>query len=980
MPDIKIRAFLCSHRDFLKNTLPCPEGVEIRFTKEGYSDTSAVTVTTSAEGLAQSAAFEAGSTYTVEIPGTEWELWEPERPTVTMPGKTLDIKLVPTASRYPVVLRLSRDQLGGDPVDGASVQIQSADDILEYRSRPDGRVYGVAPEGTVTLHFESCTAAGQQLVPEDPDVTLPVLAAAGVDVRDFIYRSAIQISIKPTVIAPDGSSAPLAGASVTVEYRASTLAMASSTTSDLAAGEDAVTFNYAFPGVYVVTVTPSPVADGWPIKNGPTSLPAQYLNPGGSLEREVPFDTAAPQTIKVQVSTPQGEPLTSQAHLLISGPGDITVRFAATTDQLSADVPSGAPLSIQLDPDAAAPAADGIPLQMSGLGQTVVGSPGTNIIKLGYQHSIIGRAVDEQDRPVPGAVIDVFGDGSAPLKTVVADEQGSFEVGLAKEGTYYLAQNPAGGTVGIRERVEVHSTPNAQVHVRMRAEGGGAGAEALTDLSAYPVLTEEITTTGVPTPTGGGPGGGGGPGAGYGQTVDQVMRDVLGWRPSGDLTGFQAALTGAFQLREVEGHTEWSWQQRGYAVQADMGALTGAQASIYARAKSALDQIQPLLASLTPINPALYPPQDLEAIRTVISAELQELVNELALEGGPRIQRVDELFGLLLEDSIGSTNLNPDLIKGQLGTLRDRFGLTVDEIDTVDEERIVTNFRIVVEQVLTLQASWSTDRELLSGVNSRTSLGTILIWLSRGLEAVCESVNDLTFALDSVYVDAAQRQVIELNFARQTIAFPAIPLRARKSTSYQFPREEPPLLLSDLLDWVLRASRDEGPRIIQDAGKDGVFAFAPVLDKLRTLIYATRDIARSSAVLPPGMRTPRVRRALAVLAGQLDEATDLARLVRRDEAPQLFTALAGKPDEATGRITVTLTGANFRRGATVVLIPENREDLADLTARHISVQPPSVATAKFRNPRTAPAYAGVTWLAMLTNENGTESNPVTVQF
>ena len=116
---------------------------------------------------------------------------------------------------------------------------------------------------------------------------------------------------------------------------------------------------------------------------------------------------------------------------------------------------------------------------------------------------------------------------------------------------------------------------------------------------------------------------------------------------------------------------------------------------------------------MTPINPALYPPQDLEAIRTVIATELQELVGELALEGGPRIQRVDQLFSLLLGDRVGSKNLNPDVVQGNLGILRDRFGLTIDQIDTVDEERIVTNFRIVVEQVLSLQASWSTDRGLL---------------------------------------------------------------------------------------------------------------------------------------------------------------------------------------------------------------------------------------------------------------------------
>ena len=181
-----------------------------------------------------------------------------------------------------------------------------------------------------------------------------------------------------------------------------------------------------------------------------------------------------------------------------------------------------------------------------------------------------------------------------------------------------LLQHPQGGEVGLQERVDVHSNGSALVQVQRGSRGGPDGGQAVTDLSAYPMLTEEISTTGVPAPAGGGFGGRAG--AGYGQAVDQVIRDVLGWRPGGDLAGFQAALTGAFQLRRVEGHTEWTWQQRGYAVQADMGALTGAQASIYARAKAALDQIQPLLAGLTSLNPAKYEPQhSLSTCRTPLT-------------------------------------------------------------------------------------------------------------------------------------------------------------------------------------------------------------------------------------------------------------------------------------------------------------------------------------------------------------------------
>jgi hypothetical protein len=643
------------------------------------------------------------------------------------------------------------------------------------------------------------------------------------------------------------------------------------------------------------------------------------------------------------------------------------------------------------------------------------------------EHGIRGQVTDDSGDPVPNAIVQIRDQQMKTIDTVVADGQGYYEWKSRSAGTFVVNLLRQDGETVQRQAVTINSwqtvnlisrdsmrlraldspaspapaaslpgptPPDAALSPGMPATAGSGTAspsshlprEAITDLAAYPVLTEEITTTGGPAPSPGG----GGPGTGYGQAVEQVIRDVLGWRPSGDVAGFQAALTGAFQLEEVEGHTEWSWQQRGYAVQADMGALTGAQASIYARAKSALDQMLPLLASITTLNPSLYPPQDLEAIRTVVTAELNELVSELALEGGPRIQRVDELFQLLLGDKVGSRNLNPDLVQGQLGTLRDRFGLTADEIDTVEEERIVTNFRIVVEQALSLQASWSTDRELLSGVNPRTSLGTILIWLSRGLEAVCESVGDLMFALDSVYVDAAQRQVIELNFAGQAVSVPVIPLHNNDTTQVTFPGHEPPLLLSDLLDWIMRAGRDEGPRIIQDAGKDGVLAFAPVLDKLRTLVHATRYIVRIQQGLPPGMRTPRVKRALDVVADQLDQVTNLARLVRRDVAPLLTAATAvpdlgsmsgdGSSTAGPKRIKVTLTGGNLRQGASVVLIPENREDLADLTARHANVTSSTSASAHFRNPLTVANSTGVTWLAVLTNDDGAESNPVAVQL
>jgi hypothetical protein len=288
------------------------------------------------------------------------------------------------------------------------------------------------------------------------------------------------------------------------------------------------------------------------------------------------------------------------------------------------------------------------------------------------------------------------------------------------------------------------------------------------------------------------------------------------------------------------------------------------------------------------------------------------------------------------------------VVQGQLGKLRDRFGLTVDQIRTVDEEHVVTNFRTIIEHVLALHASWTTDRGLLSPFDARASLGTVLIWLSRSLEAVSESVDDLEFALDSVFVDAAQRQVISLN------------LHGEKA-----------LLLSDLLDWIRRASRDEGPRIIQDAGKDGVFAFAPVLRRLRGLTQQTRQAARYDSSLPHGLKTPRVDRALGVLVDQLEAAARLASHVRSDAAPQISEV---EVDDSCGTLTLDLTGANFRTGAKAILIPVDRDELPDVHSRGVTVTPPGFAQAVFNDPRTKPDGAKASWQVMLVNPDGAQSN------
>ncbi|MEU3339060.1 carboxypeptidase-like regulatory domain-containing protein [Streptomyces sp. NPDC006668] len=569
-------------------------------------------------------------------------------------------------------------------------------------------------------------------------------------------------------------------------------------------------------------------------------------------------------------------------------------------------------------------------------------------------YGISGQVRDEDGHPVPNVRVTIHSeDGTEQLGTTHTDDDGDYELVVDRAGVYLLSADPGHGEPVQWTTVDVNSTPVVPfVVTRPPGRGGGTtpSGQVLSDLSSFPVLTEDIGSgRGAPVV-------GGDRSATYGQIVEGALRDVLGWRPGSNTSGFQAALTGAFELREVEGHTEFTWHPRGCAVQADLGALTGAQASIYNRAKNALDQVTPLLDGLQPLDPAADP-QDTEAIRTIVRSELGELVDELAVEGGPRIQRVDELFTLLAGRHVTGTPLDPDSVGGQLAQLRERFGLNTGRVGTLDEERIVTNFRIVVDHVLALEAGWRDYRRLFDGTTPDTSLGTVLIRLSRNLDVVAQSVEEDVFTLESVFIDAAQRQTIRLEFPASSGL--------------------PSILFSDLLDWVVRVSTSEAPRLIREAGKDGVVAITPILDQLADLVRRTLALARSGTLpsgvpLPDGLRTGRVVRALGELAQQLTDTATLAHAVQRGEPPLVVFAEAEK--HSGHHLRVRLVGSGFLPGATAELSALERPDWAVIVSHGtVDTTNPGRAIALFHR---VPRDSGLTWVVTLVNPGGIRSNTV----
>jgi hypothetical protein len=414
---------------------------------------------------------------------------------------------------------------------------------------------------------------------------------------------------------------------------------------------------------------------------------------------------------------------------------------------------------------------------------------------------------------------------------------------------------------------------------------------------AFPLLTTDGTTRlagGTATANNQGP------------AVSAAIRDVLGWRPRRqDPKAFTAALAATFELSTVEDHVVARYVPRGVAVQADLGGVTGGQASLYLRAKASHEQITRMLDSLKPLR-ADADPEDCEAYRGLVRDSVRRIVMELGREGGPRVPLVDSAFGVLtgFQPGLAGPSANPltiqavairktvrpataetdaDTIPGQLGALRDRFGLDDDHVNNVDEEKHRTSFLTLVDLIVDIQRSWENRRDEFTLSAGNGFLGTDLVQISRLLAAAAEQVDELEAVLDSVLVSPAERQTIVLDLKTG-------------------------LTLDDLVQWMRVFFTEDGPNIIRDTGRDGlVSSFTPTaVDLLLTLrnqlVRRVIPCCGSSCAngcvcglknratfiplgcctpLPPGMYAGRVKIAVSSLCGLVERLAGRAIRIGR---------------------------------------------------------------------------------------------------
>jgi hypothetical protein len=436
------------------------------------------------------------------------------------------------------------------------------------------------------------------------------------------------------------------------------------------------------------------------------------------------------------------------------------------------------------------------------------------------------------------------------------------------------------------------------------------------DAISYPILTEEVGYRSSPVglPSAGSSGISGGGGGGLGQVAAKAVSDVLGWKTNtADAKGFVGALTQAFTLTEVEGHVESSWTPRTYAVQTDLGGgITGAQASLYMRAKNALDSALPLLDGLYPLDPEADP-EYVKALREMARSQMTEIVKELGTVGLPSILRVDTYFGILLGQKptkVQAVQFDPDKITGTLGELRDTYGIyfTNNQFNnSVGDEQDITNFRVISDYMTSLMQSWIANRDFFRlGTKAQAFFGTQLVLISRQFTVIAETVNEVRFALDSVFIGPNERQALLLEFTDQALA---------------------PMFLEDVLNEVEGFASDEGPRLLRDGGKISVTNnILPVVQSLQNLVEEAHEPLNIN-VLPDGFKTARVRNSLDDLNDQLEALVVLIQQVEQQVPPaeDKFAITGIKHSPALGQRLPLLSifGNGFDPSATVSFISES---------------------------------------------------------
>jgi hypothetical protein len=525
-------------------------------------------------------------------------------------------------------------------------------------------------------------------------------------------------------------------------------------------------------------------------------------------------------------------------------------------------------------------------------------------------HKIKGNVTGAGGSPLAGVIISVRDSTGKLLGEATTDQNGSYEYSVGAAGNYSVYVLGKRGRPIMSRNIRVNSVVSANFALTPAAAGRALRRQRFGpggDPTAYPVLTEEVGWPPSPLATPSGSAAAAPSGAPLGLTAAKALSDVLGWKlKTDDPSGFVGALTQSFQLTDVEGHVESRWKPRTYAVQTDLGGgITGAQASLCSRAKDALDQSLPLLDGLYPLDPEADQ-EDVKALRELARNQMTQLVQEFGAVGGPSVSRVNTYFTMLLGTATKPPTDADGLTDGTLNSIKDVYGLKFEDnpfSNSIEDEQDITNFRIIFDYTISLLQTWINNQRFFLGTPGQPAfLGTQLVLISRQLSVVAETVNEVRFVLDSVFIGPAERQTLGITLIDGSDSI---------------------IFLEDILVKIENFVGDEAPRLLRDGGRLAVTTnVVPVAEMLQMFVESAKQ---QIIGVPDGYQTVRVQNSLDDLGDQIDELLTLAGAIGRTLPPPEPVPQAGplnvarvNPNAAngiTGPVIVSVLGTGFRNPA-----------------------------------------------------------------
>lgn len=437
------------------------------------------------------------------------------------------------------------------------------------------------------------------------------------------------------------------------------------------------------------------------------------------------------------------------------------------------------------------------------------------------EHKINWTVKSNYGRPVQGCKVEVFDNSMTKLKEAFTDINGRVEFDLGKAGIYNVTVTDDQG-----------KSTTTIVTINSSYEGDSTiviPRTVIDGIATSPISREPIRSVNTNQ---------------FGHIVDGALSNIIGQRvKTNDTKSFVQALSRSFIAKKVQGRTEYVAVPRIYSAQSDLaGDITGVQGSLYTRAMDMQEKIIPLLNRLHSLTES-PDEENIEAIRSIVVGQINELVSELGMPAGPTVARIDQIFNLLLDE----TSSNLETVAGQLGELRDVFGLKNENATTIEEEKNITDFYVIVDYLFGLRQSWRNNQAFFN-TDRIDFLGVRLNRLRQNF-SYAESIAREAHLIISTLSPSLQQQLIIM-------------------------QEGGKILIDRLLSWVERFSSEEGPYLIREGGKLGLSSLKTKASDLKELIKKSQSVV--SSMLSGSENLSSLKTSLAELQAVMGELERLS--------------------------------------------------------------------------------------------------------